>query len=171
MSASFSVSESTTFTIVHARHIAAKVAADLKRMQRFYHSPADTDIARFEGEVIDLVKAGYLKSVSYGFRRDGNWIAPSVHYDAKDLLASGGANDDPGGIAPGADISGATFYSFMTYSAAWSDLSQAARDAFESTLPVQRTTAPAPGLNGYLAPDLTYSAGGKALARSTLRSF
>ena len=32
---SFTYNESSTFTVTHARHMAAKVATDLTRMQRF----------------------------------------------------------------------------------------------------------------------------------------
>ena len=63
MSTSYSVSESTSFTVTHARHMAAKVATDLKRMQRLYGSPSDTDIADYETEVIELLKAGYLDTI------------------------------------------------------------------------------------------------------------
>ena len=45
MSYSYTVTESTTFTVTHARHIAAKVATDLKRLQRFYGKPSDSAIA------------------------------------------------------------------------------------------------------------------------------
>src|SRR5260364_404886 len=44
----FTYSESTTFTVTHARHIAAKVSADLKRMQRFYGCPSDGEIANYD---------------------------------------------------------------------------------------------------------------------------
>jgi hypothetical protein len=51
MSYSFSYTESSTFTVTHARHMAAKVATDLKRMQRLYGIPSDESIASFEAEV------------------------------------------------------------------------------------------------------------------------
>ena len=60
MSQSYTISESTSFTITHARHMAAKVATDLKRMQRLYGLPGDAAIAQYESEVIALLKAGYL---------------------------------------------------------------------------------------------------------------
>ena len=41
MSYSFTESESTSFTVTHARHMAAKVATDLKRLQRLYGRPGD----------------------------------------------------------------------------------------------------------------------------------
>ncbi len=50
MTSSYTVSESTTFTVSHARHMAAKVAADLKRIQRFYGAPSDAEIADYEAE-------------------------------------------------------------------------------------------------------------------------
>ena len=50
----YSYSESHTFTRTHAVHIAAKVATDLKRMQRFYDEPSDEWIKKFEAEVIEL---------------------------------------------------------------------------------------------------------------------
>ena len=65
--------------------MAAKVATDLKRMQRLYGSPSDADIASYETEVIDLLKAGYLGTVTYGFRRDNDWIEPTLRYTAHDL--------------------------------------------------------------------------------------
>ena len=60
MSYSFTLTQTTTFTRTHARHIAAKVATDLKRMHRLYGAPSDRWIADFEAEVIELLKEGYL---------------------------------------------------------------------------------------------------------------
>ncbi|PHR78672.1 hypothetical protein [Henriciella sp.] len=170
MSYSLTVSESSTFTVTHARHMAAKVATDLKRVQRFYGSPSDSQIADYESEAIALMKAGYLNYVWYGFKRNGLWIEPTLKYTAQDLY-SGSVDDDPGKIRPGADVSGASFYSYLTYSAKWFELSTAERDAFERGLPYVRTGAAEPAVNGYLSTDKTYSSGGRALERATVRSF
>ena len=78
MSYGYTVSEATTFTVTHARHMAAKVATDLKRLQRLYGGPSDASIADFENEVIELLKAGYLGTVTYGYRKDGSWIEPTL---------------------------------------------------------------------------------------------
>lgn len=51
MSYSFTATETKTFTLTHARHLAAKVAADLKRLQRLYGHITDERINEFEGEV------------------------------------------------------------------------------------------------------------------------
>ena len=80
MSFSDTTTQTTTFALTHARHIGAKVATDLKRMQRFYGQPSDGYIADFETEVVELLKEGYLGTVIYGFQRDGGWIEPTLRY-------------------------------------------------------------------------------------------
>jgi len=171
MSSSFTLSETATFTLTHARHMAAKVAADLKRLQRLYGSPTDARIADYETEVIELLKAGYLGTLTVGFRRDGDWIEPTLRYAARDLAGRDADDHDPGRIKPGVDIDGASFYSYLTYSRAWDDLTAAEQDAFKRRLPFYRTGAPEPGIDGYLDPDRTYSAGGRALDRASVRSW
>ncbi len=44
MTGSFTITESQTFTITHARHMAAKVATDLRRLRSFYGKPSDKEI-------------------------------------------------------------------------------------------------------------------------------
>ena len=171
MSYSSTFTESSTFTVTHARHMAAKVATDLVRVQRFYSSPSDADIDAYEEEVIALLKAGYLGRVWYGFKRDGSWIEPTIKYTARDLYNGSAADDDPGRIRPGADISRASFYSFVTYSAAWGDLTPSEKDAFKKSLPFYRRSATEPPVYGYLLPDRTYSSGGRALDRASVRSY
>jgi hypothetical protein len=171
MSTSFTIDETISFTLTHARHMAAKVATDLKRFQRLYGSPSDQAIANYETEVIELLKAGYLGTLTLGYKRDGDWIEPTLRYTARDLMGGSAGDDDPGRIRPGANIDGAEFYNYLTYSAAWGELTAAYKDAFKRRMPFYRTGAPEPGLDGYLAPDLTYSAGGRALDRATVRSW
>ena len=171
MSLSYTVSESRTFTVTHARHIAAKVATDLKRLQRFYGKPSDSAIADYETEIIALLKAGYLGTTSYGFKRNGEWIEPTLRYTAQDLAGAAANDDDPGRVRPGADIAGASFYSFLTYSATWDEMTDAEKAAFKNTLPFQRTGGSEPGVNGYLQDDRIYSAGGRALNRASVRSY
>lgn len=170
MTDSFTLTRSESFTVTHARPLGAKVATDLKRMQRLYGSPSDTDIADFEAEIIEFLKKGYLGTVTYGYRRDGNWIEPTLRYTARDLDGTA-ANDDPGKVRPGANIDGANFYSYMTYSAAYNALLDAEREAFRKGLPFTRGGAPEPGVNGYLTDDRTYSSGSRALNRASVRSY
>jgi len=171
MSYSYTIAETTTFTLTHAKHMAAKVATDLKRLQRLYGSPSDTAIADYETEVIALLKAGYLGSLTVGYRRGDVWIPPTLRYTARDLAGGAADDDDPGRIKPGANIDGADFYNYLTYSPAWYALPEAAREAFKKSMPFQRTGAREPGVAGYLASDRTYSAGGRALDRASVRSW
>ena len=171
MSYSHTFTESSTFTITHARHMAAKVATDLMRMRRLYGSPSVVDIDAYESEVIALLKASYLGRVWYGFKRNGSWIEPTINYTARDLYNGSAADDDPGKIRPGADISGASFNSYLTYSAMWSSLTPVERDAFKRGLPFYRRGGTEPSVNGYLLPDRTYSSGGRALDRASVRSY
>jgi hypothetical protein len=100
MTSSFTFTDTASFTVTHARHMAAKVAADLKRMQRLYGAPSDLSIADFEAELIELMKASYLGTVTFGFRRDGAWIVPTLRYTAQDLSGAAANDDDPGRIRP-----------------------------------------------------------------------
>lgn len=170
MSQTYSYSESVSFTVTHARQIAAKVATDLKRIQRLYGSPSDEWIRDFEAEVTALLLAGYLGTVTYGYRRDGVWIEPMIQYTANYLAGAELANDDPGRLRPGADTTGASFYSYLTYSPAWDALTPEQRHKFKEGLPFYRVGRTEPRLGGYVVSDKTYSGGGRALARASLRS-
>jgi Bacterial HORMA domain family 1 len=171
MSFSTTITDSGSFTITHARHMAAKVATDLKRMQRFYGEPNDEWIASYETEAIELLRAGYLGTVTYGFKRDDNWVEPTLRYRAADLAGLAANDDDPGRIRQNADVSGAAFYSYLTYSSAWDQLTSDKRDAFKKSLPFYRGGAAEPGVSGYLSEDRTYSSGGRALYRASVRNY
>jgi hypothetical protein len=172
MSYSYTSTQSTTFTITHAKYIASKVATDLKRLQRFYGKPSDTDIQSYETEVVEFLKAGYLGTVTYGFQRSKKWIEPTLKYTALDLFSGTNINDDdPGRIKPNANIVSATFNSYLTYSLAWNNLTIEEQQAFKRQLPFQRQGALEPGIEGYFDKDLTYYSTGRALNRSIVRSF
>lgn len=170
MSFSYTTQESFTFTLTNAKHIAAKVATDLKRLQRFYGYPTDSSISNFETEVVALLNAGYLKTIMYGFQRNGLWIEPTLKYSARDLSSTTAVDDDPGRIRAGADISGASFYSYLIRTDSWHSLTQNERDEFEKQLPIKRSGASEPGMIGYFNNDISYSSGGRALDRSSLKS-
>jgi len=171
MNYSYTISDTTTFTITHARHMGAKVVTDLKRMQRFYGDPSDSLIKAFEEEIIALLKAGYLETVTYGFRCNGNWIEPTLRYTAQELAGLSAGDDDPGRIRPGSDINNAFFYSYLIRNSNWWNLLPVDREAFESQLSLHRGSADEPGVIGYFSSDRTYSSGGRALNRASVRSF
>lgn len=168
---SFTITDSATFTITHARHMGAKVAADLKRIQRLYGGISDEWIAEYEAELIEYIKAGYVDTVTYGFQINDQWIEPTLRYTARELNGYDVSDDDPGKVRPGADVTGARFSSYLTYSSKWSSASQSEKDLFNGRLPFSRGAASEPTIKGYLLNDKTYSAGGRSLARSSVRSF
>ncbi|MGH7025607.1 MAG: hypothetical protein ACREEB_18755 [Caulobacteraceae bacterium] len=167
---SYTSTETSSFTITHARYIASKVATDLKRFQRFYRSPSDGGIDRYEGELAGLLKHDAVDNVVYGFQRNSLWTPASVRYRA---IPGGSlmADDDPGKIRPGIDIAGAHFTSFLSYSNAWWNLTQAERESIRDGLPIKRSTGSSPDLEtGAWSDDLGYSAGGRGLSRSSVRT-
>ena len=170
MSSTYTHTGTQTFTRTHAKRISYKVATDLKRMQRLYRRPPDSAIQEFELEVIELLTAGYLDRVSYGFRRGDDWIEPTLQYTAFEL-ANPDFGDDPGRVRAGANVNGASFHSYLNHSQAWWAISASEREAFEQTLPFRRRGAAEPGVDGYLQQDLAYSAGGRGLQRATVRSW
>ena len=167
---SFTTTSTDTFTVTHARYIASKVATDLKRFQRFYNSPSDHWIDQYEGELIGLLKYDAVGYVVYGFQRNDLWTPAAVRYHA---LPGGTlmADDDPGKIRPGIDIAGAHFTSFLSYSSSWFLRPVGERQQIEASLPLQRSAGQTPGLErGYWADDLSYSAAGRGLGRSSVRT-
>ena len=158
------------FTVTHAKHIASKVATDLKRIQRFYDSPSDSRILRLKLEVIELLKHGYLETVTYGFQRHGSWIEPTLTYTAHEIIGLDYPDDDPGKIRPNVDVRGSSFCSFLTYSKQWHELSDVKKKIFKKKLPFQRVAGNEPDVCGVLIQDRNYSAGKRLLSRSSVRS-
>lgn len=160
-------SSTTTFTRTNARYIASKIAADLRQMQLFYDEPSSSHIDDYVDEVVEYLAAGYLNSVEYGFRKDGNWVV-SLRYEVRyDGTLTDGA---PGGVDPHADTTGAHFHSFLSQNSAFSALSSATQAEFKAKLPVDRTPGQEPGhVNGYWVSGNTYASGGVGAGRQMWR--
>ena len=157
-----------TQTATHARHIASKVAADLKRIQRIYqvNRPTDSEINDYQEEIALLLDADYLGSVTYGFKRNGPWVI-ALKYTVINRNLSGG--DDPGGIRYEANISDANFGSFLSYSHLWNTLSQAEKSEFEHSLPIRRVGGNDPGAGMNWTGSRNYSSGELGVTRSMAR--
>lgn len=171
MSSSYSYSETESFTVVHARKLASKVATDLKRFQRFYGAPTDYRIAQYERELVELLKRDAISEIIYGFKRQGRWTGAAVKYKALNgsLL---NIDDDPGRVRPDLDIVGASFGSFRTTNGNYDNLPASERQAIADAAGFTRETGSTPALEGgYWAEDLTYAAGGRALGRSSVRIY
>ena len=53
----YSYTDTITFTVTHARHLASKIATDLKRIQRFYKRPSNAEINELMLEVVEIENA------------------------------------------------------------------------------------------------------------------
>lgn len=161
MTSSYTLSDS--FTITHARHIASRIAGDLRLLWLYYDKPSEAMIEDYLEEVAQMLAKGYLDTFEVGFRRNGQRVI-SLFYTVE---VDGTLSDSrSGGVPRAADITGAAQFSFMTYSQKWWDLTPAERNAFEATLPVDRTpgNAPTDGA-GYWTSDRAYAAGGAGVRR------
>ncbi len=161
-------SRTVTSTDSYARHISAKVASDLKRLQRLYGvgQPTDKEINDYQEEMRILLYYEYLHAVTYGFRRDDKWIVALKYQAIGDQLHNDG--DDPGGITPGQNIRGTRFTSFLAYSTNWFCLSEGRRREHENEIPVRRVEGIEPSIDGIWTEDKRYVAGGLGVQRTML---
>lgn len=167
MSDSYTITDTTTFTITHARHIAAKVATDLLRFTRFYSKPTVQEINDYEAELTALLKGGFLDRVIYGFYRNDKWVEALQYHALPDGTLVG--DDDPGKIRPGTDVPGESFTSHLWRNSNWDKLSIFEKEAFHASVPIKRSNAPEMQLeSGRWSSGLNYSAGGRGISRSTI---
>ena len=128
--------DTKTHTVVYARHVASKVAADLKRLQRLFgkNQPTDDSIDKFEREATILLYHGCLGEISYGFiKEDGSWLYALKYQNVNNQLRE---DDGPKEIGS-QDIDETNFRSFLIYSDHWQDLSEEQRNQIEQSLPIQ----------------------------------
>ena len=167
MSYSATQTATETFTITHAKHIAAKVATDLLRLNRFYGRPTIAEINDYETELTALIRYDYLDKVVYGYTRDAMWVEALMYRALSDGTLI--ADDDPGKLRPVENVPTGAFSSFVWWSSKYSQLSQDAKNSFYADLPFRRTDGPERQLeSGYWSSDLNYSAGGRGIGRSTI---
>jgi hypothetical protein len=159
----------STFTRTSARHISSKVVTDLRRINFYYGRPTEEEIEAYYGELVELLAEGYLESVEYGFRRDGQRVV-SVYYEVR---ADGSLSDNrAGGLYARADTSAASWFSFMNKSATFFALPPPERERIEERLPVRRTPGHAPvDGSGYWITDRSYAADGVGTQRRIFRPY
>lgn len=131
------------FTITDARYVGAKIGADLRMLNGLYGRPDLENIDKFVEEAALLLRDGYLRTVDYGFREGArNAWKLRLRYTA---TAGGQLLDSrPGSLPTTAAVAGYGFHSYLTYSAAFNDLSALRRAAVLERLPVQRVSADEP---------------------------
>ncbi len=158
-----------TFTRTHARRLAGRVTSDLRQSHLIYQVPSESALADYLSELEELLAGGYVEQYQFGFERHGQALW-SLRY----TVGPDGGLDSAGvagGVPPGVNITGASFFNFLTFSTSWSLLSATSKSAVEATLPFIRETGMLPGTaNGYWTPDRIYAAGGVAVQRSVFRA-
>lgn len=162
---------SRTFTITHARYVTSKVAADLRQLQLFYGRPDDEQIDAYAEEAALLLRDGYLERVDYGFRRQDSQRGAQWVLLLRYIARNGELDDDHSGRIPsGVDLSGTSFWSYLTYTAPFFALNDAERDRVKAALPIQRSAGREAGfVNGTWSGDRTYSSAGQGVARSVFK--
>jgi Bacterial HORMA domain family 1 len=158
----------STFTIIQARYLASKVAADLHLCAQYYGSPSEARIREYAEELAQYLNAGYLQEYEFGYKKNGVRVVTwRYRVDENGSLTT---DDRAGKVVPYVDVTGATFYNFLTQNAAFFRLSTEEQAKFEGGLPLQRTggTLPSDGLGTWKS-DRNYFSGGVGLARQTFQ--
>ena len=159
---------SASFTIIHARELSSRVAADMHLCARYYGNPSETWIRAYAEELAQAINAGYVDAYEFGYEKNGVRIV-TWRYTV-DVNGNLTVNDRPGNVAAYVDISGAKFFNFMSWNDAFFALSSDARTRFKADLPVQRTDGQPPSDGtGYWTSDRNYYSGGCGLGRQTFQ--
>ena len=162
------VTKTTTFTITHARYLSSKVAADMHICAQYYGNPSETDIRDFAEELAQYINEGYVKEYEFGYQKSGKRIV-SWRYkiDENGLIAT---DDRAGKVVPYVDITGASFFNYLTQNSRFFQLPLDQRLRFKAGLPVQRTNGEPPSDgSGYWTSDRNYYSSGQGLARQTFQ--
>lgn len=163
-----SFTNTATFTIVHARHLSSKVAADMHLCAQYYGNPSEQRIREYAEELALYLNAGYLSEYEFGYQKNGNRVV-SWRYkvDSNGLITT---DDRAGKVVPYVDITGATFFNFLTRNSRFAQLSTGDQARFEAGLPLQRTDGEPPSDgSGYWTSDRNYYAAGRGLNRQTFQ--
>jgi hypothetical protein len=164
----FTYTKTATFTIVHARYLASKVAADMHLCAQYYGKPAETRIREYAEELAQYLNAGYLQEYEFGYKKDGNRIVCwRYKVDSNGSLTT---DDRAGRVVPYVDVTGAVFFNFLTQNFRFEKLSTAEQALFEAGLPLQRTGGEPPSDgSGYWLSDRNYFSAGCGLTRQTFQ--
>jgi HORMA domain-containing protein len=165
---SYSISQSRTFTISQARYVTSKIAADLELVRAYYGWPSVDEITHYEEEAAILLNERYLKSVEYGFKKNGKVVLALKYVATSDGTLQG--DDKPGRVPYGLDLSDSSRYSYLEYSHSFHQLSSEERVKILTSLPVSRTDSPAPEtVSGYWQQSRSYSNNGEGVVRNIFR--
>lgn len=166
----FSYTKSSTFTIVHARYLSSKIAADMHLCAQYYGSPPEQQIRDYAEEFAQYLNEGYVEEYEFGYKKDGKRIVCwRYRVDSNGNVTT---DDRPGKVAPYVDVEGANFYNFLTQSSSFFRLSLNEQEQFQANLPVRRTPGQLPSDGtGYWTSDRNYYSSGLGIDRRTFQPF
>jgi hypothetical protein len=165
---SFSYTRTASFTIVHARYLASKAAADMHLCAHYYGKPSEELIRQYAEELAQYLNAGYVEEYEFGFKKNNQRIVTwRYKVDVNGALTT---DDRPGKVVPFVDIAGAAFFNFLSPNAQFFRLTNAQQASFEAELPFRRLVGEAPSDGrGYWTSDRNYFSGGQGLSRQTFQ--
>lgn len=168
MTTSYTTSASESFTVVHARKLAAKVAADMNQCRLLYGKPSEADIGDYRDELVVMLAGQYVDRYEFGYKTaaDRRVVSWSYRVNASGDLDGGRS----GGLYAKADIHGAVMFNFMWTNTKWWNESSAERTKIRATHNVDRTSGEPPSDgSGRWVQDRSYGAGGVVLQREEFR--
>lgn len=165
---SYTKTATSTFTIIHARYLASKVAADMHLCAQYYGFPTEERIRDFAEELAQYLNEGYLKEYEFGYQKNGRRVV--TWFYRVDENGNITTDDRAGKVVPYVDISDATFFNHLTPNERYYALSTSQRAAFKSSVPVSRADGQGPSDgSGYWTSDRNYFSGGRGLNRQTFQ--
>lgn len=158
---------SSTVTRTDSEYVASKVAADLRAMHRYYGKPDETMIPDLLEEFVEFLAGGYMECIKYGFSRGGKKVLFLEYVVRPSGLLQ---DNNAGGVFARADIRGAEWNSYLTYSEKWRSLGEDKRRQIQDRLKIKREPGQEPGDgDGFWVSDKGYSSHGVGAQRRTFR--
>jgi HORMA domain-containing protein len=163
-----SFTKSATFTITHARYLSSKVAADMHLCAQYYGNPAEARVREYAEELAQYLNNGYLAEYEFGYKKNGvRVVSWRYKVDENGVLST---DDRAGKIAPYVDITGASFYNYLTQNSRFFSLASDQQTRFKRELSVRRTGGDPPSDGrGYWTSDRNYYSAGCGLNRQTFQ--
>jgi len=161
---------SESFTLTNSKHLASKVTTDMWRCRQLYGQPSEASINDYGTELALRLRDGFASKYEFGFKAGEERVLSWRYIVVNGDLAA--ADDRPGRIVSGVDISSAQFFNQLTTSAKWDNLSAEEQAKWEAFYPFRRQIKD--GLKdgqGYWQKDLQYSSNGVLLPRETFRPY
>ena len=111
---------------------------------------------------------GYVEEYEFGYQKNGKRLVTwRYKVDENGVLTT---DERPGKVVPYVDVTGASFFNYLTRNSRFWRLTSSQQVAFEASLPFQRTTGEPPSDGaGYWTSDRNYYAGGRSLNRQTFQ--